>query len=304
MAGFKICIGLYGLERMLGDDVRGLLDVVRDADQAGLDQVSVPDHVVMGENLEAYPYGDFGLPLDAPWYEPVAMLSALASVTERIRLSSGVLIAPLRPAVLLAKQAATLDALSGGRLDLGVGVGWQREEYEAEGLDFDSRWTRFDDCLRACRRLWTEAPVSLEAPTLRLESLHSYPRPVQPRLPIWFGVAPSARQAKRVAELGDGWVPMLQGHGYLKDGIARMRDAFVEAGRDPVELGVRAHARFELDSSGRADLTASIESAHELAEMGVTHVAFAPIFYVGQDSDGPKALLAFFEKLARIGSAT
>ena len=119
MSDFKICIGLYRVEGLLGGDLRSLLDVVREADQAGIHQVIFPDHVVMGEKLEAYPYGEYRLPLDEPWYEPMTMMTAAASVTQRLRVSTGILISPLRPPALLAKQVATLDVLSDGRLDLG-----------------------------------------------------------------------------------------------------------------------------------------------------------------------------------------
>ncbi len=110
------------------------LDLGRAADDAGIDRVVLVDHVVMGPHTENYAWGKFPVPPDAPWLEPLTMLSAIAAVTSRVRLATGILIAPLRPAALLAKQVATLDQLSGGRVDLGVGTGWQREEYDAEGL--------------------------------------------------------------------------------------------------------------------------------------------------------------------------
>src|SRR6185436_18984466 len=98
-----------------------------------------------------YPYGDFPFPPADPWVEPLTTLAAMAAVTSTVRLGTGVLITPLRPAVLLAKTIATLDNLSGGRVDLGVGLGWQREEYAAIGVSFTERWARHDDEIRACR---------------------------------------------------------------------------------------------------------------------------------------------------------
>jgi alkanesulfonate monooxygenase SsuD/methylene tetrahydromethanopterin reductase-like flavin-dependent oxidoreductase (luciferase family) len=126
--------------------------------------VLVSDHVVMGEHLDAYgdparggtvggrqPTGP-----DGHWLDPLAVLAHLAAVTERVRLGTNILIAALRRPVVLAKQASTIDVLSGGRLDLGVGVGWQAEEYEAAGLDFGRRGRLLDHTLEVCRALWTD----------------------------------------------------------------------------------------------------------------------------------------------------
>src|SRR5262245_900183 len=101
------------------------VDLARAAEDAGVDRIVVVDHVVMGTHTDAYSWGTFPTPPESPWFEPMTMLAAIASATRRIRLATGILIAPLRPAALLAKQAATLDVISGGRLDLGVGTGWQ-----------------------------------------------------------------------------------------------------------------------------------------------------------------------------------
>ena len=121
------------------------LDLARAAEDAGVDRIVVVDHVVMGPHTDKYVWGKFPVPPDAPWFEPITMLTAIAAVTERVRLATGILIVPLRPAAFLAKQIATLDQLSNGRVDLGVGTGWQREEYDAAGVPWDERWQRLDD---------------------------------------------------------------------------------------------------------------------------------------------------------------
>src|SRR5262249_10547347 len=151
---------------LFGDDLAGLVELARIADDTGIDQLVLPDHVVMGPHLENYPYGRFPLPLEEPWPEPLTVLAAMAGASRRVRLGTAVLSAPLRPAVLLAKTLATLDVLSRGRLEVGVGTGWQAEEYAAEGLDFARRWQLFDDGLRACRVLWRDAPAAFESPTV------------------------------------------------------------------------------------------------------------------------------------------
>src|SRR5580704_15075684 len=129
----KVSIGVIGMERLYGGDFSRLVEAARQADEAGIDMLSITDHVVMGEHLENYPYGPFPMPLDYPWFEPMTVLSAVAAVTRNIRLSTGILISPLRPAVLLAKQLATLDVMSRGRVTIGLGIGCQREEYAASG---------------------------------------------------------------------------------------------------------------------------------------------------------------------------
>ena len=158
-----ICIGTYGLNEWFDGDFRPVVDLIALADQLGIDQINVPDHVVMGEATDKYPYGKFVTPPDYPWVEPLALLSAAAQATRKIRLSTGIIIAPLRPAALLAKQVATLDMLSGGRVDLGVGVGWQKEEYLACGFPFEARFALLDEEMRACRMLWSQAPASFAA---------------------------------------------------------------------------------------------------------------------------------------------
>src|SRR5438045_4076097 len=137
------------------------------ADRAGVDRVLVSDHVVLGEHLEEYGRKELGgiaggrqpTGPDGHWLEPMTLLALIAGRTTRVRLGTGILQAALRRPVVLAKSAATLDVLSGGRLDLGVGVGWQREEYEAAGLDFDARGQLLDDTLAVCHELWTQPVV-------------------------------------------------------------------------------------------------------------------------------------------------
>jgi len=126
-----LSIGLPNFGSWIGAEWSGLLDLARAADEAGVDRIIVNDHVVIGRNTDAYVWGRFPTGPDAPWLEPFTCLAAIAAVTSQVRLGTGIVIAPLRPAVVLAKTVATLDVLSGGRVDLGVGVGWQKEEYDA-----------------------------------------------------------------------------------------------------------------------------------------------------------------------------
>ena len=140
-------------------DWKTMLDTARLYDRVGIDRVVVSDHVVFGEHIDAYARPEVGgqrdgrqpTGPDGHWLEPMTTLSVIAGLTESVRLATGILLAALRRPVVLAKTAATLDVLSGGRLDLGVGVGWQREEYEAAGLDFDRRGRLLDHTLEVCQ---------------------------------------------------------------------------------------------------------------------------------------------------------
>ncbi len=253
---------------------RGFVDLGRAADDAGIDRIVVVDHVVMGPHTEKYAWGKFPVPPDAPWLEPLTMLSAVAAVTTRVRLATGILIAPLRPAALLAKQVATLDQVSGGRVDLGVGAGWQREEYDAQGLSFENRGQLLDDVLAACRVLWRDTPAELDAPTLSFRDIYCEPKPVQAGgVPIWIAGTLHSRNLARVVEHGAGWIPIMgetiEG---IATGVARIRDAFAAAGRGPSMLQVQAPLRMAMADDGRPDLAASMASVPELVAAGATDV--------------------------------
>ena len=272
----RVSVTISGLTRLFGTDLAAVLDIARAADAAGIDQLVLPDHVVMSRRTDRYPFGRFPFRPEEPWLEPLTTLAAFAGATERVRLATGVLIVPLRPAVVLAKTAATLDVLSGGRLDLGVGSGWQREEFWAAGLPYESRVKRLDDTVRACRALWTEKPpVSFASETVTFTDLWCEPRPVQEGgVPVWFGGGANAATARRIAELGAGWLPLgVMPNEELAAGIALLRDAYTAAGRDPSTVGVRAGLVVRTDDSGGLDLERTLRPVAALAEMGVTIVS-------------------------------
>ncbi len=272
-----------------------VIGLARDAEAAGVDTVIVPDHVVMGEHTEAYAWGPFPFPVDAPWLEPLTALAAIAGATERVRLATGILIAPLRPAIVLAKTAATLDVLSQGRLELGVGVGWQREEFDAAGLDFDARSQRLDDTLAACRVLWRDAPASFHSETVSFEKIWCEPRPVQAGgVPVWFSGTLHRRNLGRIVRWGDGWIPIMTAtRDDLADGARRLADAFDAAGRDAKALKVRGSLALRTGEGGRPDLGATLAGAAELAAAGATDVQLPLLAFVRR----PEALGDFFAEL-------
>src|SRR5262245_45371955 len=169
----QISVTISGLSRLFGDDLAAVVDVARAADEAGIHQLVMPDHLAIGTRTDRYPFGSrFPYPPEEPWLEPLTVLAAFASATRRVRLATGVLITPARSALGVAKTAATLDVLSRGRLDLGVGTGWQREEFTEPGLPFVGRTARMDDAVRAWRVVWEqEPPVTFTSPTISFTDL-------------------------------------------------------------------------------------------------------------------------------------
>jgi len=293
-----ISLTVSGLKRLFGADLSQLIDFAKRAEDAGIDQIAMTDHLAIGPHTERYPYGAFPFPNDEPWPEPLLTLAAMAGATRRIRLATAVLIAPLRPALLLAKSLATLDVLSGGRVDLGVGVGWQKEEFDATGVRFGSRTARMMDVLRACRVLWRDAPASFHSDTVSFDSLWCEPRPVQPGgIPIWFGVAPSTRHVAHLVEIGSGWMPVGTDVTALADGVRTLRAAYAAAGRDPATLGVRANVPIAVGADGRVDLDRSIEDGiPRVREAGATIAAFPIAAYLRRREDLP----GFLARLASL----
>jgi probable F420-dependent oxidoreductase len=274
----RVSVTISGLARLFGGDLPAVLDAARAADEAGVHQLVLPDHLAIGPRTDRYPFGTFPYPPDEPWLEPLTTLAAIAGATTRVRLATGVLIAPLRPALVLAKTAATLDVLSGGRLDLGVGVGWQPEEFTDPGQPFRGRTARLEDTVRACQALWNEAPpVSFSSPTVSFRDLWCEPRPDQRGgIPVWFGGGNTDRTARRIAALGQGWLPVgVRPMEDLQDGIERIRAAYRDAGRDPETLGVRAGVPVLTDERGQPDLDRTFASVDELAALGVTLISVA-----------------------------
>src|SRR6478736_815317 len=239
--------------------------------------LSLHDALPIGPRLDRYPYGaKFPYPPGEPWLEPLTALAAIAGATSRVRLGTGVLIAPLRPVLLLAKTVATLDVLSRGRDDLGIGTGWQREEFVEPGMGFVGRTARMDDAVRACRALWEEEPpVSVALPTITFADVWSAPRPVQPRIPIWYGGQLTAAMVERIATLGDGWLPLGPTVPEIAAGIETLRSAYRAHDRDPDTLGVRVGVPVVTDDAGRVDVAATFASAPDLAAIGVTAVVAA-----------------------------
>ena len=266
----SLLVGLPMGTRPGAGDPRALVDIARRLEEAGADGVIVSDHVLIGPRTDRYPWGDFPFPPEAPWLEPLTVLTAIAAATDRIKLTTGILVVPLRPAPLLAKTVATLDLLSGGRFELGAGTGWQAEEFEAQGLDPAAKGRLLTDTIAACRVLWRDAPASFDSPTVSFEHVWSEPRPVTPGgPPVLFSGTLTPRNVRRIVELGDGWIPIMGATlDDVRAGVDQLRAALTAAGRDPTHLRVRVPLRVV-----RGDLTATVAGVPDAVAAGATDVS-------------------------------
>ncbi|HUP71778.1 MAG TPA: TIGR03619 family F420-dependent LLM class oxidoreductase [Acidimicrobiales bacterium] len=256
-----------------------VLDRARAAEAAGFDRLVVPDHVVFGERLEEYARPEVGGAAggqqptgpDGYWLEPLTVLSVVAGITSNIRLGTNILIAALRRPVVLAKTLSTLDVLSNGRVDLGVGVGWQREEYEAAGLEFEGRGRLLDHSLEVCQTLWREQRAAFDSPLLHFEKIHMMPKPRQPGgVPIWVSGTVNKNVIRRVARFGSGWIPWGPARVDIRTGIVQMREGLSALGRDPSTLDIVGVLPIVEDRHGAVDFARTMEEVPELTTAGVT----------------------------------
>ena len=251
----------------------------RAADQAGVDRLAVSDHVLYGERLEEYAKPELGgqkggkqpTGPDGLWLEPLTMLSFVAAQTSTVRLGTNILLAALRRPVVLAKTLATMDVLSGGRLDIGVGVGWQREEYEAAGLKFEGRGRLLDHTIEVCQLLWREKRASYQSPELTFEAIHQMPKPRQAGgVPIWVSGTINKNTVSRLARFGSAWIPWGPDAADLKNSLPRMKEAVARLGRDVSMLQVVGVLPVATTASGDMDVPQTMDRLRPFIEAGVT----------------------------------
>lgn len=206
------------------------------AEAAGFESLWTFEHVLLPTEFRSkYPYnesGDLGMPAEAPFFDPLITLAAIAMQTSTIRLGTGVNIVAQTNPLLLAKQAATLDVLSGGRFILGAGIGWLKQEFEALGVPFERRGARFDDYMVAIKKVWSGDAVEHESDFLSWHGFKSYPLPTQkPGVPIVIG-GKAGRIYQRVARYGDGWFVPPCGADELATMLGELRRVCDDEGRD------------------------------------------------------------------------
>jgi probable F420-dependent oxidoreductase len=219
----------------------------RGVEEMGFNHILSYDHVI-GANRASRPEWQ-GYDLDSKFHEPIALLSFIAGVTSRIGIATGVMILPQRQRVMVAKQAATLDLLSNGRLRLGIGTGWNDVEYESLGMDFKRRGKFFDEQIDVLRALWTERAVTIDTPMHKITDAGIFPMPLQQPIPLWLGgggVHPYKGWAhvdkvlQRIARKADGWLPTFDPDDTGAELVERFRGYCREYGRDPDTIGIEA----------------------------------------------------------------
>jgi probable F420-dependent oxidoreductase len=218
------------------DAVRRLAQAI---ERIGYDHIDVFDHVVMGFPTEDRPGGPYTPTM--PILEALMTLAHVAAVTSRVTLGTEVLVLPQREPTLVAKQVSTLDTLSGGRVRLGVGVGWQTSEYEALGADFSTRGARMDEAIALLRAYWADTRVDFAGKHYRATAMAMEPKPPQGRaLPIWIG-GNSEAAYRRVGRLGDGWLASrVSEAGDARRAIEAIHRHAEQAGRDPAAIGLQS----------------------------------------------------------------
>ena len=260
-------IGVVFPQTEIGVDPFLIKDYAQTAEELGFSHILAYDHVI-GANPASRPNWKPPYSHLDSFHEPFVLFGYLAGVTKKIEFVTGIIILPQRQTVLVAKQAAALDVLSGGRLRFGIGIGWNPVEYEALGADFSNRGRRSEEQIEVLRKLWTEATVTFDGRWHKITDAGINPLPVQRPIPIWFGGS-DERALRRLAKLGDGWFPLVGPDEKCKQLIEKIRSFAKDAGRNPDAIGVEGRVSFGtgLPEAWSKDLQA-------WQSLGATHVSF------------------------------
>jgi probable F420-dependent oxidoreductase len=262
-------LGVVFPQTEIGADPGAIRAYVAAVAEAGYDHLLAYDHVV-GADPAIHEGWRGPYDISSTFHEPFVLFGYLAAIAT-LELVTGIIILPQRQTVLVAKQAAEVDLLTGGKLRLGVGIGWNAVEYEALGQDFSNRGKRLGEQITVMRRLWTEPSVSFTGDYATLTGAGIAPLPVQRPIPVWFG-ASSPPALRRAGTMGDGWFPMMAPGAKLDDAIAVVHDAARAAGRDPGGLGMEGRIDF-LDSAGPGGDDQLVAKAAGWRAAGATHLS-------------------------------
>ena len=276
----------------IGTDSQSALEICRTAESVGFDSVWGGEHVIRPDQIESpYPYAADGeMPGEAETRipDPLIWLAYVAAVAPSLRLGTCILIVPQRNPLVLAKELATLDHLTGGRVELGLGVGWMREEFEALGIPWERRGARNDEYVEAMRALWAGPHAEYHGEFVDFPPVTCSPRPVRGSIPILVG-GDTPVAIRRAARIADGYYPGTTDPEVLARLIQEVRVAAEERDRDPDSIAI--HAMF---GPQMADPLAGVE---QFAKLGVERVMVPAFFFAG--SDGMDKLGAFGEKVVK-----
>ncbi|HEY7295016.1 MAG TPA: LLM class F420-dependent oxidoreductase [Dehalococcoidia bacterium] len=297
--------GQFGKHGDAADQVR----VAVAAEELGFDSVWVHDHIVMPVSIDSrYPYNESGVAGFA-WrqdiYDPLAMLGAVAAATSRVEIGTSVLIVPYRNPLVLAKMLATIDQIAHGRLRLGVGVGWMREEFEALGIGdwYPVRGRVTDEWLAICKALWSsEGPVSFHGRFTSFEEVGAWPRPPRGHIPIWVGGWGDVA-ARRVARLGDGYQTITSTPRAVAEQLATVGAELEKRGRSLAEIEVSMLAGIRLGDGANPAIPVSgssgeiIARLREYEEAGLHHLIAMPV-RAGAGRPTPDGVIEDMRRLA------
>ena len=262
-----IKLGAFFPTRDMPADGNKIRDWVQAAEELGFDYVEVSDHV-LGADRVALPEFHGPYDVDDSFHETFCTLSFMAAVTKRVGLASGVLILPQRQTALVAKQAAQIDVLSGGRLRLGVGIGWNPVEYAALDQDWNTRGRRQTEQIQLMHELWTRRTVYFKGKYDTVRHAGINPLPIQRPIPIWFGGGADAT-LRRAAKLGKGWIPLGHPGSKTEKMVDDLYQYLAESSRDPADFGIEAWIRY---GEGNPDEWA--KTAESWIKIGATHLTF------------------------------
>jgi probable F420-dependent oxidoreductase len=259
-------IGVVFPQTEIGASPSGIKDYVQATEDLGYAHLLTYDHV-LGADARQYPGWNGPYTHNDLFHEPFVLFGYLAALTRRLEFVSGVLILGQRQTALVAKQAAEVDVLTGGRLRLGVGIGWNQVEYEALGTNFHDRGRRSEEQIAVLRALWTQDVVDFKGRWHQITHAGLNPLPVQRPIPLWLGGRAEA-VVRRVGRLADGWFPQFAPDKAGEETLNRMRGYAREAGRDPATIGIEARINF---AGGDPERWA--REAEAWQKLGATHLS-------------------------------
>ena len=257
-------IGVVFPQTEIGADPGAIRAYAQRVDELGFAHILVYDHV-LGADTTVHKEWRGPYDIDTMFHEPFVLFGFLAGLTS-VELVSGIVILPQRQTALVAKQAAEVDVLTGGRLRLGVGIGWNAVEYEALGTSFTNRGRRMEEQVALMRHLWTERSVTFDGTYEKVTGAGLSPMPVQRPIPIWIGGS-STPAYERMGRIADGWFPQLRPGDRLEEARAVVETAAREAGRDPAQIGMEGRVTWNRDGGGEK----LADHLNRWRESGATH---------------------------------